>query len=259
MASFGTVLLTQRSRNRAALAAALAARGLTVVELPLITVAGQTLPVSAFASTPQRLIFVSPAAAEHGVPQLPPSWRDLPRLAVGAATADALADAGWPNTPCPDLENSEGLLALPTLATVRDEQIAIVRGDGGRELLASTLRERGAVVRYLEVYRKCALTPDQIAQLQTITANPVIVVLSSVEALSRLCAIIPTDRLRALTLVVTSARIAEQATRLHLSHQVAAIHIAASAGTDDLLVAINLIWTNPCRTEKAGTDRQGNP
>ncbi len=239
MTSPEPVLLTQRRRQQSALTVALAASGRKVVEIPLITVERTALAPAALADTPSRLIFVSPAAAEHGVPQLPASWRELPRLAVGAATAEALAEAGWPATPSPETENSEGLLALPALASVRGERIAIVRGDGGRELLADTLRERGADVRYVEVYRKCELMPDQIAAVQAISANPLTVVLSSVEALARLCAIIPADRLRTLTLVVTSGRIAEQAARLSIRDQVAAIRIAASVGTDDLLAAIN--------------------
>ncbi len=270
----GTVLLTQRSRQRAALTAALGAAGFTVFERPLIEVERSTLAPAATQSMPTRLIFVSPAAAEHGVPQLPPTWRELPRLAVGAATAEALTEVGWPQTPSPASENSEGLLALPVLATVAGEQIAIVRGDGGRELLADTLRQRGADVRYLEVYRKCPLKPDQVEELRAFTANPLTVVLSSVEALSRLCAIIPADRLRALTLVVTSTRIAEQAAGLLQAQalptdplhahslstgQLPAIVLAASAGTDDLLAAITRIGVNVSTTRQASTDRQGNP
>jgi uroporphyrinogen-III synthase len=50
--------------------------------------------------------------------------------------------------------NSEGLLELPQMQAMAGQRVIIFRGDGGRELLAESLRQRGAEVEYAEVYRR---------------------------------------------------------------------------------------------------------
>ncbi len=52
--------------------------------------------------------------------------------------------------------DSEAVIALPEFAAdaVRGRKVLIFRGDGGRELLADTLRERGASVEYVTCYRR---------------------------------------------------------------------------------------------------------
>jgi len=81
----------------------------------------------------------------------------LPWFSVGAATAQVLADQGLDVHYPPSGDDSEALLALPALreAIARtDARVLILRGEGGRELLAERLREQGASVDYLELYRR---------------------------------------------------------------------------------------------------------
>jgi uroporphyrinogen-III synthase len=76
-------------------------------------------------------------------------------VAVGQATAGALRNAELNVDLVPEQKyNTEAILAMPQLQELNGQSCLIVRGQGGRELLAQTLEERGAQVYYLEVYRR---------------------------------------------------------------------------------------------------------
>lgn len=104
-------------------------------------------------------IFVSPTSVERAWPLIlerhggwPPG---VTAGAVGQATARSLARCGVRGVlAATDGADSESLLALPELADLRGGKVLIVRGEGGRELLADTLRARGATVDYAECYRR---------------------------------------------------------------------------------------------------------
>jgi len=80
----------------------------------------------------------------------------LSLIAIGAATAEALKQFSSAQLITNSGANSEALLELDALGAdvIRNKKIIIFRGEGGRELLATTLRERGAKVDYAEVYRR---------------------------------------------------------------------------------------------------------
>ena len=117
-------------------------------------------------------LFISANAVEHGLDLIKQSGTVLPaapspadiRLGViGKASAQKLSDLldGRP----PDLMpasgfDSEALLALPEMQAVAGQRIVIFRGQGGRGLLADTLRARGASVDYADVYRRIQPTLD---------------------------------------------------------------------------------------------------
>lgn len=102
-------------------------------------------------------IFVSPNAVEHALERivathgLPSSLR---YAAVGRGTVRALARFGIKEVLAPERFDSETLLELAPLQSVRGQRVVIFRGVGGRELIASTLAARGAQVEYAECYRR---------------------------------------------------------------------------------------------------------
>jgi uroporphyrinogen-III synthase len=100
-----------------------------------------------------QIILISRNAVRFAKPALD-RIRQTQVAAVGGGTARALAEAGITALTPRDRFDSEGLLALPELTRVAGQRILIIRGNGGRELLAATLRTRGAQVDYAEVYRR---------------------------------------------------------------------------------------------------------
>ena len=75
--------------------------------------------------------------------------------AVGKSTEKALLSLGVKVDLVPEQRfNTEGLLATKEMQHVQGKSCLIIRGQGGREQLASCLRDRGAKVDYLEVYSR---------------------------------------------------------------------------------------------------------
>ncbi len=88
--------------------------------------------------------------------------------AIGKATALALAQAGLPVDLVPESGyNTEALLAMPQMQQMKGQSCLIIRGEDGREELATTLRSRGATVEYLDVYKRIipALDSSQVSLL----------------------------------------------------------------------------------------------
>jgi len=147
--------------------------------------------------------------------------RRLVLVAVGPATAAQLRRSGFEEVHyAGGKAGSEALLELPVLqeAVVRDKNIIIFRGEGGRELLASTLRKRGARVEYAEVYRRTSPRSDAetLDRLWSETA-PDVIVITSTQGLQNLYDLTEAQhrqRLLSTTLVVIGERMVSLTRRL---------------------------------------------
>lgn len=182
-------------------------------------------------------IFISPNAVHYGfaairaVGELPPN---LKIATVGQGSAKALIEEGVLNVIAPtERFDSEGLLALPELQDVSGSRVMIFRGDGGRELLGDTLRERGATIEYATCYQRSK--PRQNAA-ELLAAKPDAITVTSSEALGYLWGMLnDKDRgvLRGTPLFVPHARIAGLAREQGWQH----VHLTGS-GDDGLLSAL---------------------
>ena len=167
----------------------------------------------------QLLIFISSNAAQFGAywlsrceVQIPPAVTVLAAGPRTAQTVSALLECSVVHAAAG--MTSEDLLNLPELQDVNEKSVAIFRGIGGRELLASTLSERGAQVDYLEVYQRqsIAYVPDELSRLLNAEGIGVLTVTSG-QALERLIELASDNKaqLSLIPLIVPSTRIAEQA------------------------------------------------
>jgi uroporphyrinogen-III synthase len=166
-------------------------------------------------------IFTSANAVDRALPLIRERSGFPSRLeiaAIGQATARALAGHGIAADLRPEAGfTSEALLALPRLRQVAGQAIVIVRGEGGRELLAETLTERGARVDHAEVYRRERPTTDITVLLDRWARGEIgAVVVTSAESLLNLFDMLGgagQDYLRDTPLIVISARTRQTAAK----------------------------------------------
>jgi uroporphyrinogen-III synthase len=137
------------------------------------------------------IIFVSPNAVENALKLLSGNAFKGPLAAVGQATAATLRHHGYGIDLMPvDRYDSEGLLMLAPLQRMTGKRVLIVRGEGGRTLLADSLRARGAEVGYAEVYRRIAPKSDAEPLLARWRTQIDLVTVTSVEVLQNLISLL---------------------------------------------------------------------
>ena len=100
-------------------------------------------------------IFISSNAVQNGMPRLIKqlnknisTQKDLSFAAIGPVTASEIKSFGIKQVLTPkDRFDSESLLALPEMNNVANKKIMIVRGIGGRDVMAETLKARVGNIR----------------------------------------------------------------------------------------------------------------
>jgi uroporphyrinogen-III synthase len=240
------VIVTRPQRQAAGLARRLAEAG----AMPLIWPAIVILPpedrapldrAHAALASYDIAVFVSSNAVEYGVPDSSRWPKSLRVFAPGPGTAEALAAVGVAGVRIPlTTFDSEGLLALPDLQHVQGARVLIFRGQGGRELLGATLRERGALVDYVSCYRRAAPASGAEGLLEALREGRAhAITLSSSESIDNLLAAVGIEgraMLEQIPAFVPHPRIAEHARAARLPA------VTTAAGGDVGLVAGLLEW-----------------
>lgn len=225
------VLVTRPAAQASSTVQTIASAGYEVMALPCLAIApiapdspqGQlnkhlAMDLDAFA----HVIVVSTNAAKHFLPVVEDYWPQWPAgqtwWGMGKTTKQALLEADIPNVRQPQSGDTSEHLLSELLALVEPhDKVLIVRGMGGRETLADSLRDHGCTVEYAQCYERLAPTFSSQEINQLVAFAPQVVVLQSGETLQHfhdqlsvhLAALKPPMRL-----LLPSPRVAELAVRL---------------------------------------------
>lgn len=212
------VLVTRPAGQADELCTAIEAAGGRAVRFPVIEIVPRDPDAvrrdAARLPAPDIAVFVSANAVRYGLGYV----AGARVAAVGPATVATVRAAGRRVDIRPPAGfDSEHLLTAPELQSVAGLAVRILRGNAGRELLAETLRGRGARVDYLPVYsrRRPDMNAATLSRLETDWAAGGIgaVTVMSVESLANLLAMLPDDcrhRLRGTPLVTPAARVLKE-------------------------------------------------
>ncbi|MDG2460477.1 MAG: uroporphyrinogen-III synthase [Luminiphilus sp.] len=215
-----TAVLTRPQDDSERLARILQGKKVHTLILPLMTIVGS---LSSGKADPPCLtsgtvvVFVSANAVRFGLPLLKPELdrqENLTFIAIGRKTHDTLLAAGI-EALMPTQADSEGLLAMAELSAREKPDVVIVKGEGGRELLADELTRRGAQVTDWVCYRRCWPEVDVSPLLKL--SLPIVFQASSGEMLSRLSELLAGEQRMDLfqsPVIVPSERVASLAAGL---------------------------------------------
>lgn len=221
-----SIVVTRPTEQAASLCRAIREAGGEVVLFPVIAI-GPAPDDAALRAIAQRLddfdlaFFVSPNAVHHALDSLLPRrpWPAHLRVAtVGKGSERELAHYGFTDVIAPQTGfDSEAVIALPEFAAgaVAGRRVVIFRGDGGRDLLADTLRQRGAEVEFVTCYRRSRPESDPAPLLARATQKRLdALLLTSSEGVDNLAAMVGAagmEVLKAVPVFAPHLRIASRA------------------------------------------------
>jgi uroporphyrin-3 C-methyltransferase/uroporphyrinogen III methyltransferase/synthase len=108
-----------------------------------------------------KIIFISQDAVT-ALAQLKPTINTKAQYyAVGQQTADTVYEVFGVRAALPKQHDSEGLLALKSLAEVEGSNIVLVKGQAGRPDIAKTLKARGAFLNNCVVYKREPISAEK--------------------------------------------------------------------------------------------------
>lgn len=236
------VLVTRPEQQAKALCDQITSTGGIAIALPVLDIEPirHRSDINSTISDQDMIIFISRNAVIYFMAELQePLATTMQLVAVGAGTAASMLEYGLRvDLQPPPPSGSESLLAMPEFSQVQDKKVLIVRGEGGRELLADTLMARGAKIRYIEVYRRGLPSPSKAQIEQAKSADAIVI--TSIAGLDNLCQLIDSEQLISKWLIVMSDRISQYAKKIGFRQCV----VVADASDDAVMQQINRMEHN---------------
>jgi uroporphyrinogen-III synthase len=168
---------------------------------------------------PVDQVIMTSGEAIHQVVRLVGSeaFASIPIIVPGPGSARKAESLGLQSVISPpSAGNSEAMLKLPELDHVDGKSILIMAAAGGRRLLETELRRRGARVQRIHVYRRLDQVLPEGLDLRIRDANILSTLISSGGALQALESLLEPEAWRKVVagrVVVPSPRVAEMASR----------------------------------------------
>ena len=233
------VLVTRPQQQAKKLSEMILTSGGQVISFPVIDIVPidmKTWPQCDLAKQ-DMIIFVSRNAVSNFVGTLTsPLAEQIQLVSVGAGSAASMHAHGLRVDIQPDQSiGSEGLLLMPEFDKVAGKNVLIIRGKGGRELLADTLVERGATVKYLEVYVRALPKPSVEQCALALTSD--CIVCTSVEGVKNLSLLLQKGLKTLLDkpMLVVSERIKKAAQTLGFQRIIVTSNVSDSAVLEQLI------------------------
>ncbi|KOY22671.1 uroporphyrinogen-III synthase [Vibrio parahaemolyticus] len=238
------VLVTRPGEQGSALCSLLERHGISAHHHPLIDIVADLtdMHLTTHLHQAQIVIAVSRHAVQCAQQILTSNGASWPKqavyLAVGQKTAHYLSKCTQQKVHYPEVSDSEHLLRLPALQNVEQQQVLILRGNGGRELIKDALVRRGAKVHYSETYKREFIPFDPVSCVslwKTLQIDQIVV--TSGEQLDYLCSQLTSEQLTWLNqqkLYIPSQRIADIAIQRGFTR----VRCTGSASNQELLAAL---------------------
>ena len=243
-----TIVVTRPLAQAGKLISRLEKLGATVTHFPVIAISAadnqqQMLKQAKTLDTYDIAIFISRNAAIYGSELIKQTgdWPPNTQIAaIGDGTVQQLQAQGLStDIVASGVANSESLLSTRAMNSVKGKRIAIFRGNGGREKLADSLRRRGAVVDYIECYKR--KRPNIKHEILTALWDKNTlhgIILTSAEGLKNLYKMVKKDdlaRLNTTPIYVISSTMVELSGKL--GYKLTPVQMA-SARDDDVIEAV---------------------
>jgi uroporphyrinogen-III synthase len=220
------VLITRPAHQAQDLAVQTQSSGGIAFHFPTLEIIG-TKNIKKVISTIKNLnlydfvIFISPnsvfniAESIHHIWSLWPSDTNI--VATGLGTALALKQHNLPCDNYPEKDfNGRGLLKLVALQDIKQKKILIIKGEGGQPYLAKGLKDRGAQIDNLNVYKRQLPKIDKTTNIPNQETIDVIICTSHSGLKNLVGLLYPywQDTLFQKQLLVISPRLADSAKKL---------------------------------------------
>ena len=257
------ILITRPEGKGAALAQQLEQAGYQASLFPVLKITHLT-PSSTELSpllNADKIIFISQDAVS-ALSQLKPDINTKAQFyAVGQQTADVIYEQFGVRAAVPKQYDSEGLLALKSLAEVDGCNIVLVKGQGGRPELAKTLKERGAFLNNCVVYKREpteSVTSNWTDHWKSQNVHGIVITSNAaVDAIFKSLTAHQLQWLQQCRFYVASERIAAYLKLQQVSS--ANIHIAAGASDNAMFTCINQQGSNMSEQSKPVTAEKATP